>query len=74
MAPWLQQVCQGGAGVACLVVAATLLGAKAEYQLAVAGFGLALIANAIKGPNQVSLVEHKRAVEEARAQSVPPPE
>lgn len=72
MAPWLQQLCQGLAGVAVVVVAALVLKGQLEWQIAVAGFGLSLIANAVRGPNQVSLADHLKALKAARSESVPP--
>jgi hypothetical protein len=73
MAPWLQSLIQGLAGVAVIVLAFVVLkGPEAEVaRTAVTGFGFALLGNLVKGPGQVSVAEADRRV--ARATSDPPP-
>lgn len=70
MAPWVQTVVQGLAGVGCIVLAVVLLGGDKNVVAftAVSGFGFSLLGNLVKGPGQETLTaDERKALSQFRA-------
>lgn len=71
MAPWVQMLVQGGAGVLCIVLAVVFLTSKPEHlpaYTAVSGFGFALLGRLMTGPGQETLTaDERKALSQFRA-------